>query len=116
MLIGIAGPAGSGKDTFANAAARAARAHDEWAVVDSFAAPLKRSAAVAIGVPEEILLDHKRRGKMTVMIHNEDGITQYSHKLSVRKYLQLYGTEAHRDIFGDDFWIKNLLERYWRTG
>jgi hypothetical protein len=27
----------------------------------------------------------------------------------MRQYLQWYGTEGHRDIFGDDFWVDQAL-------
>ena len=29
--------------------------------------------------------------------------------MTMRLFLQRYGTEAHRDIFGDDFWVKATL-------
>jgi hypothetical protein len=32
------------------------------------------------------------------------------HEISGRQYLQYYGTEAHRDVFGDDFWVEQVLD------
>jgi len=30
-------------------------------------------------------------------------------EITGRRYLQLYGTEAHREVFGDNFWIDQAL-------
>lgn len=32
-----------------------------------------------------------------------------SFSISGREYLQRFGTESHRDVFGDDFWVNQLL-------
>ena len=29
--------------------------------------------------------------------------------MSIREYLQRYGTESHRDVFGTDFWVDMAL-------
>ena len=117
MLVGIAGLQGSGKDTFALSAAAAILAEGTPAVIDRFAAPLKASAAAALGVPEEFLEEIKRIGRMQITfeaIDAEDGPEWLPsfHSITVRQYLQNYGTEAHRDIFGDSFWVEQLVRRY----
>lgn len=115
MLIGISGAAGAGKDTFAKALADEMRASGHWAVVDAFAANLKVSAAAAIGTTSGGLERFKRDGTMTISFHSPTagaaGI-----ELTVRQYLQKYGTEAHRSVFGDEFWVEDLLTRYLATG
>lgn len=41
---------------------------------------------------------------------SEDGtITTVQHQITGRQALQRYGTEAHRDVFDDDFWVNALL-------
>lgn len=117
MLVGIAGLQGSGKDTFALSAAAAILAEGTPAVIDRFAAPLKESAAAALRVPEEFLEEIKRDGKMQIRFEAIDPKTgpeflPLDHSLTVREYLQRYGTEAHRDVFGDDFWVQQLVRRY----
>lgn len=115
MLIGISGAAGAGKDTFAKMLAEELRAAGHWVVVDAFAANLKVSAAAAIGTTPKVLEDFKREGTMSVSF-SIPGRRSGSVTMTVREYLQRYGTEAHRDVFGDEFWVKDLLTRYLATG
>jgi hypothetical protein len=110
MIIGIAGKKGSGKNTLASyikAQFEGDFIVKEWAFADS----LKISAARALdfkGTNEECiefcnqLKDH---GQISVAekYHMADW------KISGREFLQLYGTEAHREIFGTNFWVNYLL-------
>lgn len=36
----------------------------------------------------------------------------FEHAIKMREALRYYGTESHRDIFGYDFWVENLLPVY----
>ena len=41
---------------------------------------------------------------------SQDGtLTTVQHKITGRQALQRYGTESHRDVFDDDFWVDALL-------
>lgn len=109
FIIGIAGYAGHGKTTFAKALQAKLLEHG-WPAdavqCVSFAGLLKRSAAAAIGMTERELAEMKN------LEHPYAGITVHlpgrTISLTFREYLQLYGDEAHRKIFGEDFWVHAL--------
>jgi len=96
-LIGIAGKARSGKDTFARALV------DEHGFVRmAFADPLKIATAVTFGWPIERVL-------------HDDAFKTYKCPLwgiTVREALQRMGTEAVRGTFGDFFWIMRWAVDY----
>lgn len=112
MLIGLTGRAQAGKDTVYERAAHVVA--QSWADLDrvapiverrSFADTLYRSAAAALCVTEETLRIYKADPDVTIeVVHRDLGPLQI---LSTRQYLQAYGTEAHRDIFGSDFWVEH---------
>lgn len=114
MLLGIAGKKKSGKNT-------AAAILEEWCG-DKFthrsqglADVLKVSAARALGLIEEtpeqcieVMDTLKFCGDITTRIeHGQHDVQEIS--ISGREYLQFYGTEAHRQVFQDSFWIDYLL-------
>lgn len=101
MLIGLTGAAGAGKDTVYETLAQVAEGVERR----SFADKLYESAAAALGVKPDTLRGLKRDPGASVVLHNGDGDLRV---LSVRRYLQRYGTEAHRYIFGPDFWTDAL--------
>lgn len=107
-IIGFCGPAGAGKDTVAQLVADATSG---TVVRQGFADALKVSAARALGfegVPIDCVdfcNDLKTTG--TVVVHRGRGSGPL--RLTGRKYLQRYGTEAHRDVFGQDFWLDAVL-------
>jgi hypothetical protein len=117
MIIGIAGAKHSGKNTLAEYISDHFEGDflvKEW----SFAADLKRSAAKALGFEgehEEVFFcdDLKEAGTITISFDNEklapNSFEGWS--ISGREFLQLYGTEAHRDIFGPNFWVNNLFDK-----
>lgn len=111
MIIGLHGPARSGKDqTFQfikelstpNVVVRR----------DAFADRLKISAARAIGfdgTPEECIEFCnwlKEKGEVITYPIRDFDERAY---VSGREYLQRYGTEAHREVFGYDFWIRAVI-------
>lgn len=121
-VIGLTGAAGAGKDTVCKIAM-------EWCAREGYDArrvaladPLKVSAARALGMPVEATAEEcvdfcnelKQPGvEITIeRAHKDyvDGVSTplISHelfgKLSGREYLQWYGTEAHRAVFGEHFW------------
>lgn len=100
-MIGLHGEMGSGKDT---AFDRLARIHiDDMAFVRvSFADALKSSASALLDVSVEDLDSWKRDGSSRIKLYEGDRLVK---DMTIRTYLQRYGTESHRDVFGDDFWV-----------
>ena len=92
LIIGIAGPAGSGKSIAADFLKRLLGAEER-----NFADPLKAVASILFDVPIEKF--NTQGGKAEF---NEFwGITH-------REMLQKFGTEAMRYGVRDDFWVKRL--------
>lgn len=113
MLIGLKGRAGAGKDTAYERLT--ALFGDERPVTRvAFADALYESAAAALGVMPAQLRAWKN-DEVRIEIYRYQARKgprggRRVHSLSVRQYLQLYGTEAHRDVFGSDFWVRVLHE------
>jgi hypothetical protein len=87
----------------------------------AFADPLKNSAAALLKVSREELEWMKVSEIPTVTVRvplsgNPDDYRFRTVSLTGREYLQLYGTEAHRDIFGDSFWVDQAMEQANRGG
>lgn len=104
MIIGLTGKAQSGKDTAYHFLREGL---DVEVKRISFAKALKESAAAAIGAngpdPVALMDELKLTGKIRVEVNG------YGWTISGREYLQRYGTEAHRVLFGADFWIDRAL-------
>ena len=102
-IIGVTGRAGAGKDTVH-------RILDEQ-FADypvnrlAFADLLKDSAMASLGLKYASAAAFKQSGSIKITI----GSTEF--EMSGREYLQRYGAEAHREIFGKDFWIDAAFER-----
>jgi hypothetical protein len=101
MIIGLTGAKGSGKNTVGD---HMKSAHSFKQL--SFAAPLKESAAAALGVDASVWETWKNEPHTTIEVVR-DG--RAIHQITARQFLQRYGTEAHRDVFGEDFWREQLL-------
>lgn len=108
-IIGLAGRARVGKNTVAKFIAELLDGPVEEA---AFADLIKVSAARALGINfhgDDIGLSAVKRWAdalktdHSIRIVGENG--QQLHEISGRAFLQRYGTEAHRELFGDDFWI-----------
>ena len=103
LIIGIHGPSRSGKDTVCKILI------DKFPMIkfekQGFADALKISAAKAIGLEGT---DAELVSKMD-RIKESGQIRTPFHTISGRQFLQLYGTEAHRDMFGDDFWLDQVI-------
>lgn len=105
MIIGLCGKKGSGKDTAAQY------------LVDNygyqrigFADSLKESLANLFDIPIELIDDWKEPSEQAqVRLASRAGIHI---NLSWREFLQRYGTEAHRDVFGESFWVEQVLPYY----
>lgn len=130
MLIGFTGKLGSGKDT---AGERFANLVEEEGIRLSFARPLKESAAALLDIDP---LDWETyKNDPDVQIHLTVGYREPHFALdsqtgnaigeleepnvvrtfTAREFLQRYGTEAHRDVFGQDFWVEQAMRDYFRS-
>lgn len=108
MLIGLNGYKGVGKDAAADYLVR------EYGYKKaSFAAPLKQAVAalfdVSVSKVEKLKEDQVERiGAFHEEVegwHPDNGVKP----VTMRKFLQRMGTEVGRDIFGEDFWVDQLL-------
>lgn len=90
LLLGIHGVAHSGKDTVATVL----QANFGFRRM-AFADPVKRAAAVIFGWPEDAVMQDTFKS-----VHSDYW------NISGRKAFQLMGTEAGRNVFGLDHWIK----------
>jgi hypothetical protein len=121
-LIGLHGRLHSGKDSAYSAIVEAASPKSVRRV--AFADKLKMSALAALGVQFKDTADAlricdrlKEAGQISVEGLPVEGIYAQSarlhriwlHRITGREFLQLYGTESHRNIFGNDFWVEALL-------
>lgn len=122
MLLGLHGFKTSGKDAFYQRALVLADA-GQLPVKEvrrvAFADKLYESAAGALGVTVEQLLEWKNDPKATINLvaepwsyqEGKEGGAGYGFEKAItfRQYLQFYGTEAHREVFGDSFWVDQVL-------
>jgi hypothetical protein len=108
ILIGISGNRGSGKDTSFSYIEKWANENNVLAVRRAFADPLKFSFAriffSEITLEDAIVWCNKI--KENSVINAGDGVA-----VTGRQALQHYGFEAHRELFGDDFWIDFVLPK-----
>lgn len=80
----------------------------------SFAALLKRSAAALFEINPELWdkLKNEDNARITLSfpytVENEKKLT--SRSVTVRTFLQRYGTESHREVFGYDFWVEQAFK------
>jgi hypothetical protein len=122
--IGLSGLAGHGKDTAFNYLREWAEERCVLARRRSFADALKLSFARMFlpdcSIDEAVIWcnEIKFTGELFITWNNanENGTkTSIEHAVSGRTALQRYGTEGHRGVFGDNFWVDVLfpLEQIW---
>jgi hypothetical protein len=118
ILIGLCGAKRSGKNTFARLVIQELEKNGVKSKEASWASILKVSAAKSLGYEFETADEYeqwadtfKEECSITIEIIDimEEPEMKKVKSVSGRKFLQLYGTEAHRETFGDNFWI----EAFW---
>lgn len=111
-LIGITGGRGSGKDTAYGIISEWAGENNLTSARRAFADPLKWSFA-RIWFPDATLeesVEWCEKIKRNSVIDAGNGAA-----VTGRQALQHYGYEAHREIFGEDFWIDQVVPiKNWR--
>lgn len=110
MIIGFTGKATAGKNTAAEFLGDFYEEHGVKVKYWSFAEKLKISAAACFGVEEKFAVDWcnevKNKAKIRILFEEEG----YQGEVTGREFLQYYGTEAHREIFGENFWVDALMD------
>ena len=100
MLIGFSGKSFSGKDT---AYERIVKMYGDKYVVKNvkYAHYMKMSIAATFGVTVEELDEYKRdpNAAVTLVLGDRNIV------LTLREFFQRFGSQGHRDIFGQNFWI-----------
>ena len=105
MIIGLTGYKGVGKDTVA-----AYLMKEHGFERKAFADPLKQSVAALFNIPFSKVDQLKMDENCRIIVWQGPQLHPLRHAdISMREFLQRYGTEAHRDTFGDDFWLDYTL-------
>lgn len=100
MILGLMGPAGSGKSTVAK------YLHDRHCALRfSFADPLKAVAAATLGFSHEQLYGTQAQKEAVDPRYN----------FSPRWFLQRLGTDGCRAVFGANFWCEQTLRQIARV-
>lgn len=104
MLIGFAGGIKAGKDTCYE---RIQELYgDEFEVTQlRYAENMKKSICGTLGITMEELEVAKRAKESHVTFEMDDLVLH----MSFRDFIQRFGTEGHRDVFGIDFWVNQTL-------
>jgi hypothetical protein len=106
VIIGLHGKMGAGKNECAR---RLAFLSDQTVVEVSFAAKLKQSAAALLEITVDDLERWKNDPRVLVELNSYYPSAAPQRAITIRSLLQRYGTEAHRDVFGADFWLDAAL-------
>ena len=117
LVIGVSGTKRSGKNTFADYIKQHLEERGAIVRIGSWAELLKKSAYESLGVAEGAALEHKFymawansfKEKFKLQIVNENGIVL--REITGREFLQKYGTEGHREVFGENFWV----DQFWNS-
>jgi len=104
MLIGMSGFKGSGKDTVG-----AYLVKEHGFERRAFGDKIKQSVAALMDIPYEAIEKWKNEPDVCVTIHDTEVPGSCYAQQTFRSFLQKFGTESHRDVFGDDFWVNALL-------
>lgn len=95
IIVGIAGLAGAGKDTFAEMLIEELKKANVSVGTYAFALPVKHVASYVFGLDDKDV--NTQAGKKAVSKHG--------YSLTHREILQKVGTESFRDVFNDQIWI-----------
>lgn len=122
ILLGLNGKKGAGKDTAFAGIEKWSRARGVYAERQGFADKLKLSAARLFYPDCDLAFalqwaDEIKQPREQLDMGNSMSMIVFGEKASVtgRVFLQRYGTEAHREVFDDDFWIDALLPMGYST-
>lgn len=119
-IIGMTGRARAGKDTATGIILEWAEQNGaDFTVRQGFADLLKLSAFRALGGAQSVSIEKAVQfcdelkqdgGDLEVTLPTEPLSPIRSYAITGREFLQRYGTEAHREVFGADFWVNALFD------
>jgi len=113
LLIGLHGPLGSGKNTAADFISEWGEARGLLVVQRGFADLLKWSTAriffPGISLDEGVAWANEAKWDAEITLLDKTGHDRWFKEITGRQLLQHNGPEAHRDVFGYDFWVDALL-------
>ncbi len=110
MIIGFTGKKQAGKDTTAYFI-KEYIGDKKNVYIMSYADKLKQSAAASLGFFGEDYVDfcdYLKSDGSTVSF--QFGASGEGDTITGRQYLQWFGTEGHREIFGEKFWVDALMD------
>jgi energy-coupling factor transporter ATP-binding protein EcfA2 len=103
-LIGIAGKAGSGKDTLANIMEKVLLGHTGYYVgLIAFADAVKETCSALYGIPLDDFYEDKNK-------------VQQPWNLTTRQLMQRFGTDIVHPALGKDHWVRLLEQRLFKGG
>jgi hypothetical protein len=105
MIIGLVGFAGSGKDTVGDMLV------EMGFKKDSFAKPLKDAVSIMFGWDRKKLEGTTKEDRAWREVPDEYWSKVLGKPFSPRLALQLMGTEAGRNVFGEPLWTASCLKR-----
>lgn len=115
LVIGVSGTKRSGKNTFADYTKQHLESKGKTVRIGSWAELLKKSAYESFGLLDmgggkiyDIWADSFKENQKIQIVNS---LGEVVHSVSGREFLQKYGTEGHRQIFGDNFWI----DQFWSS-
>lgn len=108
-LIALHGIDECGKGLVGSLIEEIAEENDLWAMCQGFADRVKYSIAASFGIKKEDAIAWcdwlKTNGEIVVQKAGDfDLIT-----IDGRQFIRDFATDGHREIFGDDFWVRQLL-------
>ena len=105
MIIGLNGRMKSGKDTTFHVIKEIYKDSPLNVRQVSYAQPIKESAAASLGIDLETLEYLKADENLCFTLQDNGDLF----KFNIREFIQRFGTEGHRDIFGENFWVDMAL-------
>lgn len=105
MIIGVLGLIGSGKGTVSDILV------SKGFVKESFAAPVKDAVSAIFGWDRAMLEGDTTESREFREKKDEFWSEALGRNITPRLALQLMGTEAGREVFGEDVWVQSLLRR-----
>lgn len=106
MIIGLTGQMQVGKDTVA-----------DYLVENygfkkvGFAEKMYEAVCGLMGITEDEALRWKHEDKKVVVVDGQFPYTTVKQPITWRGFLQRFGTDMGRDVFGEDFWVDQLINR-----
>lgn len=107
MIIGLTGHLGSGKDTVADYLVD----HYGFKKV-GFSDQLYEAVEALFDIDHAAALQYKNDQNITVGLYNDAALEPLLVEYSFREFLQRFGTEMGRDVWGEDFWVDRFEDEY----